>query len=400
MRLANVLAGLARLGHVDLFVLTHDREHESLVPPPGTPVRRARAVARPVQRFTLAARLAWLVGGRLPSAFAGRDYREVRSGFRGWAAGHYDLAWLSRLESYVALAPCVAAPMIVDLDDLEDHKLSGFLGVSSLSGGRSTGARITRVLSRLQGSRNVARWRHLQAAAARSAAAVAVCSELDRQRLGAPNAVVVPNGYDPQDRPVGRVTVGDPPTLTFPGYHHYPPNADAARYLVKHIGPLVRRDVPGTQIRLVGPADARIRPLHDPPRVVVTGFVDDIRCELARADVVAVPLRYASGTRIKILEAFAHRIPVVSTTIGAEGLEVTPGRHLIVADGAERFAEGCVTLLTQPEVRRAVVEAAAALFEERYRWDHIQELVTALGMRVAAGWDPTGQHVGSEAAVV
>jgi glycosyltransferase involved in cell wall biosynthesis len=400
MRLARILAGLARLGPIDLFVLTHDRQQQSWTPPPGAPVQRARAVARPVQRFAPAERVKWFLTGRLPSAFAGRDYRQVRARFLEWAADRYDLAWLSRLESYVALAPCIVAPAIVDLDDLEDHKLHTFLRLAPLSPGHSVGARARRALAALQGAKNVARWRDLQTTAARSVAAVAVCSELDRQRLGAPNAVVVPNGYHPPAHPVGRMEVGDPPTIVFAGYHLYPPNVDAARYLVAHIAPLVRRRVPDVQIRLVGAVDERIRPLHDPPRVVVTGFVDDIQQELARADLVAVPLRYASGTRIKILEAFAHRIPVVSTTVGAEGLEAVPGRDLIVADSAETFAEGCVTLLTRPAVRKAMVEGAAALFEARYRWDRIEEVVAALGVRVVAGGDLTGRCAQSVAATV
>jgi glycosyltransferase involved in cell wall biosynthesis len=72
--------------------------------------------------------------------------------------------------------------------------------------------------------------------------------------------------------------------------------------------------------------------------VTLTGQVPDITDELARADIVIIPLRYGSGTRVKILEAFAHRIPVVSTTMGAEGLEVEPGTHLLVADDPDAIA--------------------------------------------------------------
>ena len=89
--------------------------------------------------------------------------------------------------------------------------------------------------------------------------------------------------------------------------------------------------------------------------------------ELARADLVVVPVRYGSGTRVKILEAFAHRIPVVSTTIGAEGLGAADGVHLLVADDPDAFADRCARLLTDGDLRERLVDAAEQLFEERYR---------------------------------
>ena len=92
--------------------------------------------------------------------------------------------------------------------------------------------------------------------------------------------------------------------------------------------------------------------LHDPPRVTLTGRVPDIATELAAADVVVAPVRYGSGTRVKILEAFAHRIPVASTTFGAEGLDTADGVHLLLADGAEALAAACARLLEDIDLRR------------------------------------------------
>ncbi len=103
--------------------------------------------------------------------------------------------------------------------------------------------------------------------------------------------------------------------------------------------------------------------------VTVTGPVDDMATELVRADVVAVPLREGAGTRIKVLEALAHRIPVVATSVAVEGLAVEPGRHLLVADDPDAFAAACVTLLRDEPRRRALAEAGARLVGERYRWD-------------------------------
>ena len=105
---------------------------------------------------------------------------------------------------------------------------------------------------------------------------------------------------------------------------------------------------------------------HRPPAVTVVGTVPAMEPELARADVAVVPIRYGSGTRLKILESFAHRVPVVSTTIGAEGLEVVDGVHLLLADDPDAFAAACQRLLTEPDLRKRLVDAAEELYRERF----------------------------------
>ena len=90
----------------------------------------------------------------------------------------------------------------------------------------------------------------------------------------------------------------------------------------------VRAHVPDFQVRLVGKPVPGVERLHAPPEMTVVGVVPTMESELARADIAVVPIRYGSGTRFKILESFAHRVPVVSTTVGAEGLRVENGVHL------------------------------------------------------------------------
>lgn len=377
MRFGTVVRALADVGTVDVFALA-SRSHE--VPPPPH-----------VSRFAVGTRasraaggLAWFATGRLPSALQRRHYREARASFTAWALPDFDVAWFRGAESHVALGDLVHAPCVVDLDDLEDQKLSSWLAGPAARGSRLREMGVLRSsLVRLRARLDRRRWRQLQHRIAGNVDAVTVCSELDRERLGVANAWVLPNGYAPPTRPVGRTEVGDPPAILFAGQFSYAPNLDGARYLIEDVLPRLRASIPDVEVRLVGRHDHRLERVTCEPGVTATGRVPEMTPELARADLVAVPARFGSGTRIKILEAFAHRIPVVSTSLGCEGLDVEPGRHLLVADSASDFAEACHALLRDVGLRAALAEAAYGLFRDRYRWDVIAPRVVTLATSVA-----------------
>ena len=103
----------------------------------------------------------------------------------------------------------------------------------------------------------------------------------------------------------------------------------------------------------------------------MTGFVRDVRPYVKEASVVVVPLRVGGGTRLKILEALALGKPLVSTTVGAEGIEAVPDRDLVIADRAEEFADEVVSLLSQPERREALGDAGRRLVQGKYNWEGI-----------------------------
>jgi glycosyltransferase involved in cell wall biosynthesis len=204
--------------------------------------------------------------------------------------------------------------------------------------------------------------------------------------------VVVPNGYTAPARPLGRVTVGRPPTLLLQGLLYYTPNTYGAVWLVGTVLPHLRRLQPDVRVRLVGAANDRVRALARPPEVEVTGRVPDMAPELARADVVVAPVLYGGGTRIKILEAFAHRIPVVSTPVGIEGIDATDGIHLLVADDPREFAEACARLTFDEDLRARLADRAERLFLERYRWTHVRAGIAALAHAVAGTQDRREQR--------
>ena len=133
------------------------------------------------------------------------------------------------------------------------------------------------------------------------------------------------------------------------------------------------------RLRLVGSGPApEVRALAATAGVELLADVADVAPSYAWADLAVVPLRAGGGTRIKVLEAFAHGVPVVSTAVGAEGLDVVDGVHLRIADGAEAFAAACRQLATEPALARRLVENAAAVAERHAR----PRVVTALRERL------------------
>ena len=175
-----------------------------------------------------------------------------------------------------------------------------------------------------------------------------------------------------------------PAVALFQATFDYAPNIDAADWLVTEVAPRLRALLADLEIRLVGKPVPGVKRYHSPPAVTVVGAVPTMAPELSRADIVVVPIRYGSGTRLKILESFAHRVPVVSTTIGAEGLDVEDGVHLLLADDPDAFAAACERLLTEPEFRRRLVDAAENRYLEQYEWSIGRDRVQALAREVTS----------------
>ncbi|NLF03255.1 MAG: glycosyltransferase [Anaerolineales bacterium] len=177
---------------------------------------------------------------------------------------------------------------------------------------------------------------------------------------------VVENGVDTQSlQPVGGGE--DDGCLAFVASYNYAPNKDAATYFCEYILPLIRAEYSGATLLAVG-RDAPAE-LARYSGVEVIGTVPDVKPYLVQASVVVVPLRAGGGTRIKILEAMSMGKAIVSTTIGAEGLNVEQGKHLLIADGAADFAKAVVSLLRDKPRREALGREGRRLVEAKYSWD-------------------------------
>ena len=182
-----------------------------------------------------------------------------------------------------------------------------------------------------------------------------------------------------------------PYDLLFLGSLSHPANADAALHLVRDVMPLVWRARPDARAIVVGPdPPEELRALQDGRRVIVTGFVPDVRPHLARATVVVYPLRFGAGMKNKLQAPLAMKKAVVASRVTCEGFDrLEPGTHALVADGAQEIARAALALLNDPARRRALGGAGAELVRTHYSWDAaaaaLWENLRHLGTGASAG---------------
>ena len=161
----------------------------------------------------------------------------------------------------------------------------------------------------------------------------------------------------------------DRPEIIFSGNLEYAPNIAAVRFFHRNVWPALQSRWPELKWKILSKNPGSIRDITArDPSVEFTGFVEDAVAVIAQARVAVVPLLAGSGTRIKILEAWAASTPVVSTTIGAEGLEYRDREHLVLADDAESFTAAVSELLSLPVNRERIGAAGRRLYEEQYTW--------------------------------
>jgi len=384
VRLARIAGTMAEVTDLDLFFL-HDAGRTDLAPPPGLRVGRWAGVPYPGASAPWRWRPGWALRRGTPLEVAMAANTGPRDALLRWARPPYDVVWFSTAAVFAWMGRPRLGPTIVDLMDLEDVKarLRADLLVAGRVG-RSRGDRFHIRLAAAQARRNAGDWQRLQRSVAAGVERVVVTSDVDAARSGLDNVSVVPNTYPAPDHPAGDPSVDRPPVVLFQGSLGYAPNIDAAEWLVEEVAPRIRRLVPGVEVRLVGQAASPVRRLHRAGSVTVVGRVATMDRELATASVAAVPVRYGSGTRVKILESFAHRVPVVSTAVGAEGLDVTDGEHLLLADDPGSFADATVRLLRDPELRVRLTDAARRRYLERYAGPSASLAVRRLLDEVAA----------------
>ncbi len=276
----------------------------------------------------------------------------------------FDLVWFEQIMAAERLRLTDRAGCFLDLDDLHYQK---FEQMTQLE---------TTFVRRMRAAVQAWGWRRRELALLPGFDGVGVCSEEDRSKLGGGDHIhVIPNGFAaPSERPAW--TPRTQTRLGFIGNIGYLPNRDGLAWFAREVWPLVREAAPSAVLRVVGKRPPNAAFL-DTSGFECLGFVDDAFAEMQSWCASIVPLRIGGGTRIKILEAFSRRVPVVSTTLGAYGLDAQHDRELLLGDDPASMAAACVSLLQNPERGEALTAAGWELFESRFTWERINARVAA-----------------------
>ena len=361
MRSASLLNFLARHYAVDMITFREPRAADPREALPEGLVRHVHVVDLPPHARHALARA---------SRNAGRLVRRVPplvdrfAGFGGPIAAalggrRYDIAIIEHFwcAPYWDQAAAVSDVTVLDLHNIESvlHARCA----RTAGGVQAVAHRAFQKVSRDLEERWLPRFTYLLAASEPDA-------ELIRSVSPGSQAMVYRNSIPPVPAPLRR----EEDVIAFSGNLEYHPNVSAVRYFHDEIWPHLRAQWPGLVWRLIGKNPQSVAKItRGDPRIECTGPVTDAVAELARAKVAIVPVLAGSGTRIKIIEAWAAGVPVVSSPLGAEGLPARAGQHLLLADDARGFRDSVSRLLASPELRSRVGCAGRYLFECEFTWE-------------------------------
>ena len=361
MRSASLLNFLALHFAVDMITFREPRAADPGVSLPPGLVRHLHVVNLPPHaRHALAraARNAGRLARRVPplmDRFAGFT-TPIAAATRGQ---RYDVAVVEHFwcAPYWEQAAAVSDVTILDLHNIESvlHERSAW----AASGAQALAHRAFQNICRRLEEKWLPRFTYLLAA-----------SQADAERLRtispASNVLIYPNSIPLSPAPPRQ----QEDVIVFSGNLEYYPNVSAVRYFRENVWPDLRAQWPGLVWRLIGKNPQAVeRITRGDSRIELTGPVADAIPELARAKVAIVPVLAGSGTRVKILEAWAAGVPVVSTPLGAEGLPVRSGEHLLLAGDAPGFRDAVSTLLANQPLRDRIGRAGRYLFESEFTWE-------------------------------
>lgn len=193
--------------------------------------------------------------------------------------------------------------------------------------------------------------------------------------------IVIPNGVDVEyykpTVPEVMNSKESTTTLVFSGMMGYVPNYDGMLYFIDEIYPLILEKRPSVRLRIVGKNPPELLKKRRNHQIEITGYVEDVRPYILESDLYVVPLRMGGGTRLKILQAMAMKVPIISTTIGAEGLDAVDGTHALLRDDPKEFAEATLELMNNSSLKKKLAENAYQFVREEYDWRTIGRRIDA-----------------------
>lgn len=382
----HLLSHLATRGHEVVVVAplsVKDRERTATLTDAGI---RLEAVARPGSRFAEVAaslirdpRLAPLAVTRPVLAWQVSVFWSALRPLAEEALRHLKPDVLSVEHDYAASwvgdLP-TSTPSVLTLHNVGWHYYEN--RARAVRGARAAAFRVEAARFRSYDRRWLNRFSHLIAVSDRDRG--------DLARTVEPPVGVVPNGVAIDALPPAEITEPDGPRVLFTGTLNHPPNAEGIAWFVHEVWPRIRAGRSDAALRIVGRAPpAPVIRLGSQPGVEIVGPVADMSPQYDWATVVTAPLLSGGGTRLKVLESLAKRRPLVSTTVGCEGLAVRDGRELLVRDDPDAFAHAVLELIHNAALREKIAAEGRSTVERHYDWSvlaiHLEELLE----RVAEG---------------
>lgn len=369
-RMRLTIAALRELGEVDIIAIAARLRSDTL---DGLSIKHVPIVHR-------ATRIRNLVGAVVSSTprrlVAGRPRQQARL-VADALTPPYDLVWAYTDRAALAVPRTLSGtPLVTDLIDYE--------GDRDVSLARNASWRLRHVRLIAAFWERAALRRTIRKIHRRSTITV-VSSPADIESLQLAEVAMMPNGYRAVGPPLGRGRIdGSALSVMFVGFLMYPPNVEALEWLLSDIWPVVHRAMPDARLRVVGRGMER-RSWPEAPAVDMVGEVPTMDGELARADVLVVPLKSGSGTRIKILEAWANRIPVVTTLKGCEGLGAIDGESVLVAETAAEFAAALQRLIHDEGLAARLTTHGYRRYTEEFSADAVTAVAKEIAERCVRG---------------
>lgn len=276
----------------------------------------------------------------------------------------HDVVWIHNVAAANSTGIRDWPNSILDVDDVLSHyHRSAFKSARSLT-------------ERAAAMRQMWLWKRRESTFLKRFSILTVCSEADRNYFGGGNRIhVVPNGFErPESEP--KRALATPPRIGFIGAVSYPPTREGLNWFIRDVWPRIKNHHATARLRLVG-AGTECTETHSLPNIDRLGWVEDTSSEIATWSLMIVPIHVGGGTRIKVLDGFSRKCPVVSTSVGAFGYDLAPGREILLADGADEFANACGSLLNDEQLGRQIADHAWEKYLERWSWDAIGPKVSA-----------------------